>query len=228
MEACGVLLEMLEEVSCIHPVKKCGANLELVDVDFFNRSTDEFLATIFGCLPDTIVFSTSLVHCFGFCQFHHSRIFVVDIVVPQAKALGDRKCGSAVVSLVGCVGSDDSDDMVDSICSVVGNGLEYVEELLFKRKKVTIVWLANDGWLSVKSILEKFRDIRWGTQSFFLGAYRWPKSMKMMVSKTKAFAIASWAFSSATETFVNPMADATAEMHFTVKAVLSSNFNSIG
>jgi hypothetical protein len=27
---------------------------------------------------------------------------------------------------------------------------------------------------------------------------------------------------------VNPMADATAEMHFTVKAVLSSNFNSIG
>ncbi len=33
--------------------------------------------------------------------------------------------------------------------------------------------------------------------------------------------------SSAIETFVNPMADATAEMHFTVKAVSSSNFNSI-
>jgi hypothetical protein len=40
----------------------------------------------------------------------------------------------------------------------------------------------------------------------------------MMASRTKAFAIASWAFSSAIETFVNPMEDATAEMHFTVKA----------
>jgi hypothetical protein len=70
-----------------------------------------------------------------------------------------------VVSLIGCVGLDDSDNMVDSIRSVVGNGLEYVEELLFQRKKVIIVWLANDGWLSVKSILEKLRDIRGGTHS---------------------------------------------------------------
>jgi len=31
-----------------------------------------------------------------------------------------------------------------------------------------------------------------------------------MASKTKALAKASWAFSSAIETFVNPMADATA------------------
>jgi hypothetical protein len=106
--------------------------------------------------------------------------------------------------------------------------LEYVEELLFQRKKVIIVWLANDGWLGVESILEKLRDIRWGTHSFFLGAYHWPKSMKMMASRTKAFAIASWTFSSAIETFVNPMTDATAEMHFTVKAASSSNFNSIG
>jgi len=106
--------------------------------------------------------------------------------------------------------------------------LKYVEELFFQRKKVIIVWLANDGWLGVESISEKLRDIRWGTHSFFLGAYRWPKSTKMMASKTNAFAIASWAFSSAMETFVNPMADATAEMHFTVKAVSSSNFNSIG
>ncbi len=169
MEACGVLLKMLEEVSCIHLVKKCGAILELVDVDFFNHSTDEFLATVFGCLPDTIVFSTSLVHGFGFFQFYHSRIFV-DIVVPQAEAFGDRKSGSVVVSLIGCVGLDDSDYMVGSIRSVVGNGLEYVDELLFQRKKVIIVWLANDGWLSVKSILENLRDIRGGTHSFFLGA----------------------------------------------------------
>lgn len=49
--------------------------------------------------------------------------------------------------------------------------------------------------------------------------------MKMIASKTKALAIASWAFSSAIETFVNPMADSAAKMHFTVKAVSSSNFN---
>ena len=224
---CRVLLEMLKEVSCFHLVEECGTILKFVDVDFFNRSTDEFLAAVFVCLSKTIVFSTSLVHGFGFFQFHHSRIFV-DFVVPQAKALRDRKCISVVVGLIGCVGLDDSDDMVDSIRSVVGNGLEYVEEHLFQRKKVIIVWLANDGWLGVKSILEKLCDIQWGTHSFFLGAYCWPKSTKMMASKTIAFAIASWEFSSAIETFVNPMADATAEMHFTVKAVLSSNFNSIG
>jgi hypothetical protein len=51
MEACRLLLEMLEEVSCVHLVEECGTILEFVDVDFFNRSTDEFLATIFGCLP---------------------------------------------------------------------------------------------------------------------------------------------------------------------------------
>ena len=50
----------------------------------------------------------------------------------------------------------------------------------------------------------------------------------MMASTTKVLVIASWMFSSAIENFVNPMADATAEIHFTVKAVSSSNFNSIG
>ncbi len=154
MEACRVLLEMLEEVSCFHLVEECGTILEFVDVDFFNRSTDEFLAAVFGWLPKTIVFSTSLVHGFGFFQFRHSRIFA-DLVVPQAKALRDRKCVSIVVGLIviGCVGLDDSDDMADSIRSVLGNGLKYVKELLFQRNKVIIVWLANDGWLGVKSIL---------------------------------------------------------------------------
>jgi hypothetical protein len=41
-------------------------------------------------------------------------------------------------------------------------------------------------------------------------------------------ALASWAFSSMIETFVKPRAHATAEMHFTVKAVLSSKFAYIG
>jgi hypothetical protein len=65
----------------------------------------------------------------------------------------DRKCVSVVVSLIGCVGLDDSDDMVDSIRSVIGDGLKYVKEILLQRKKVIIVWLANDGRLGVKSIL---------------------------------------------------------------------------
>jgi hypothetical protein len=52
--------------------------------------------------------------------------------------------------------------------------------------------------------------------------------MKMMVRRTKALAIASWAFSNVMETFLKLRPHATAEMHFTVKAVLSSNFSSIG
>jgi hypothetical protein len=49
----------------------------------------------------------------------------------------------------------------------------------------------------------------------------------MMARRPKALAIASWEFSSAMEDFVNPRAHTTAEMHFTVKAVSSSNFSSI-
>jgi hypothetical protein len=67
--------------------------------------------------------------------------------------LRDRKCVSVVVGLIGCLSLEDSDDMVDSIRSVIGDGLEYVKELLFQRQKVIIVWLANDGWLGVESIL---------------------------------------------------------------------------
>ncbi len=49
----------------------------------------------------------------------------------------------------------------------------------------------------------------------------------MMARRTKALAKVSWAFASAIETFVKPRAHTTAVMHFTVKAVLSSNFSSI-
>ena len=106
--------------------------------------------------------------------------------------------------------------MVDTACSVIGEGLEYIKELLFQGKKVVGIWLANDGRLGVKSTLEKLHNIRCGTHSFFLGVYCWPKSTKMMASRTKALAIASWASPSEMETFVNPTADATVEMHFTV------------
>ncbi len=49
-----------------------------------------------------------------------------------------------MVGLIGCVGLDDANDMVDAIRFVlVGNGLKYIEELLFQGKEVVIVWLAN-------------------------------------------------------------------------------------
>ena len=49
-----------------------------------------------------------------------------------------------------------------------------------------------------------------------------------MARRAKAFAIASWAFLSAMETFMKSRANTTAEMHFIVKAGSSSNFRSIG
>jgi hypothetical protein len=152
MESRGVLLEMLKEFLCIYLVKECGTIFKFVDVDFFDRGRDELLAAIFGCLSNTIVFSASLVDGFGFFQFYHRRVFG-DFVIPQAKAFWDRKCNSIVVCLIGCVGLDNANNMVDTIRSVVGNGLKYVEELFFQGKKVVAVWLAEDGWLGVKSIL---------------------------------------------------------------------------
>jgi hypothetical protein len=65
----------------------------------------------------------------------------------------DRKWVSVVIGLIGCVGLDDANNMVDAIRSVVGNGLKHIEELLFQGKEVIIVWLANDGRLGVESIM---------------------------------------------------------------------------
>ncbi len=226
MESCGILLEELKEVTCKHLVEDCSAILQFVDVDFFNRSVDEFLAAIFGCLSNTVVFGASLVDGLGLFHFYHHRVFG-NFVIPQAKVLRDGKRHTVVVGLIGCLRLDNAYDMVDTSCSVVGDGLEYIKELLFQGKKAVVVWLADDGQLGVKSILEKLRDIRCGTHSFFLSAYCWLKSTNKMASRTKALVIANWAFLSAMKTFVNPTAEATAEMHFTVKAVLSSNINSI-
>ena len=52
--------------SLVHLVKERSTVLELVDVNFFHRSTDEFLASVFGRFPNTIVFSASLMHGFRF------------------------------------------------------------------------------------------------------------------------------------------------------------------
>lgn len=51
----------------------------------------------------------------------------------------------------------------------------------------------------------------------------------MMARRTKALAIASWAFSSIMETSVRPPAQATEEMHFTGSmVVMRSNFTLSG
>ena len=72
MESRGVLLEKLNKVSCIHFVKKRGAILEIIDIDFFNRSSDDFLAALFDYLLNIIVFSASLV--VGFCFFNSTTV----------------------------------------------------------------------------------------------------------------------------------------------------------
>jgi hypothetical protein len=116
--------------------------------------------------------------------------------------------------------------MMKSISRVIGDGLQDVKELFPQSKKVVIIRLANDGRLGVQSILEELCNFCW-SRHYFLGVGHCLKSTQMMARRTKALAIASWAFSSMMETFVNPRAHATAEMHFTVKAVLHSNFSSI-
>jgi hypothetical protein len=117
--------------------------------------------------------------------------------------------------------------MMKPVSPVVGDGLHNVEELFLHGKMVVIILLADDGRLGVQSTLEELGDIRWWCH-YFLGAGHCPKSTKMMARRAKAFAIARWAFLSAMETFVKSRANTTAEMHFTVKAGLSSNFSSIG
>ncbi len=207
-------------------MEECGAILQFVDVDFFDPGTDEFLAAVFSCFPNTLVFGASLVDGLSLLHFYHRCVFG-DLVISQAKALRDGEQYSVVVGLIGCLSLDNAHNMVDTVRSVVGDGLEYIEELLFQGKEVVVILLAGDGRLGVESILEKLCDVRCGSRSFFLGVYCWPKSTKMAASRTKTLAIASWAFLSAMETLVNPTVDATAEMGFTVKTVSSSNFNSI-
>ncbi len=92
-----------------------------------------------------------------------------------------------------------------SISPVIGDGLQDVKELFLQSKKDVIIWLADDGRLGVQSILEELRDFRWRCY-YLLGAGHCPKSTKMMARRAKALAIASWAFSSMMETFVNPRA----------------------
>ena len=125
-----------------------------------------------------------------------------------------RHCGIGNESLLWlalcCVGLDDANSMVDTIRSVIGNCLKYIEELLFQGKEVVIIWLAKDGQLGCQEHLVEASRCQMGNSFLFLGCVLLAKSTKMMASRAKALAIASFAFFSAIETFVNPMADATA------------------
>ncbi len=53
------------------------------------------------------------------------------------------------------------DNMMKSISSVIGDGLQDVKELFLQSKKVVTIWLANDGRLGVQSILKELCNIRW-------------------------------------------------------------------
>ena len=44
---------------------------------------------------------------------------------------------------------------------VIGDGLQNVKELFLQGEKVVIIWLANDGWLGVQSILKELHNICW-------------------------------------------------------------------
>ena len=66
----GNNVKRMESSGDLH-VEEPGAVLEFLDVYFFDCSADEFLAAVFGCLPNTVVFSTSLVGGLGLLHFYH-------------------------------------------------------------------------------------------------------------------------------------------------------------
>ena len=74
-------------------------------------------------------------------------------------ALGWEMRYTSVVGHVGRLGLNISDNMMKAANPVVGDGLENIEELfLLQGEEVIIVRLADDGWLSVESILKELRN----------------------------------------------------------------------
>ncbi len=74
----------------------------------------------------------------GLLHFHHRRVFG-NLVIPQAKVLRDGKQHTVVVGLIGCLRLDNAYEMVDTVCSVVDDGLEYIKELRFQGKQFVVV-----------------------------------------------------------------------------------------
>jgi hypothetical protein len=76
-----------------------------------------------------------------------------------ALALGWEMRYTSVVGHVGRLGLNISDNMMKAANPVVGDGLENIEELfLLQGEEVIIVRLADDGWLSVESILKELHN----------------------------------------------------------------------
>lgn len=74
-------------------------------------------------------------------------------------ALGWEMRYTSVVGHVGRLGLNISDNMMKAANPVVGDGLENIEELfLLQGEEVIIVRLADDGWLSVESILKELHN----------------------------------------------------------------------
>ena len=66
---------------------------------------------------------------------------------------------TSVVGHVGRLGLNISDNMMKAANPVGGDGLENIEELfLLQGEEVIIVRLADDGWLSVESILKELHN----------------------------------------------------------------------
>jgi hypothetical protein len=58
-------------------VKKRGAIIEFIDVDFFNHSADDFLAAVIGYLLNTIVSVQALWMASAFSILPLSRLFTL-------------------------------------------------------------------------------------------------------------------------------------------------------
>ena len=151
---------MFKEVTRKVLVEECGAILEFVDIHLLHCGADELLAAILSYLPNFLVVGASFVDGFGLLCFHHCCVFG-DLVIPEAKALRDGKCGTIVVGHVGRLYLNNPYNIMKPVSPVVGDGLQNVEELFLHGKKFVIIWLANDGRLGVQSILEELRIIRW-------------------------------------------------------------------
>ncbi len=161
METRRVLFKVFKEVMRKYFVEEREAILEFVDVHLLHHGADELFAAVLSRFPNSVVFGASFVDGFGLFYFHHCRIFGNLVTPAEAKALRDGKCGTIVVGHVGRLYLNNPYNIMKPVSPVVGDGLQNVEELFLQGKKVVIIWLANDGWLGVQSILKELCNIQW-------------------------------------------------------------------
>jgi hypothetical protein len=117
---------VFEEVTCIDLMKERGDILEFVDVHLFYCDADELLAAVLSYLPN--LFGASFVDGLGLFHLDYCCVFS-NLVIPEAKALGDGRCNAGVVGHVGRLCSHNPYYMIKSIIPVIGDGLQDVKEL---------------------------------------------------------------------------------------------------